>query len=51
MISVSAFSGKTVAVMGLKSGLSAAEALVKGVPVWAWDDSTDKRTYRAKRRC
>ncbi|MBN07888.1 MAG: UDP-N-acetylmuramoyl-L-alanine--D-glutamate ligase [Rhodospirillaceae bacterium] len=45
MISVSAFSGKTVVVMGLgKSGLSAVDALVEGgARVWAWDDSADNR--------
>ena len=50
MISVSAFSGKTVAVMGLgKSGLSAAEALAEGgAQVWAWDDSADNRNTAAQ---
>ena len=45
MISVTAYSGKTVAIMGLgKSGLSAAEALAAGgAQVWAWDDSADNR--------
>ena len=45
MIFVGAFSGKTVAVMGLgKSGLSAAEALeASGATVWAWDDSVQNR--------
>ena len=50
MISVSAFSGKTVVVMGLgKSGLSAVEALVEGgARVWAWDDSADTRKSAAQ---
>ena len=50
MISVGAFSGKTVAVMGLgKSGLSAAEALAaSGAHVWAWDDSADNRDSAAE---
>ena len=50
MISVAAFSGKTVAIMGLgKSGLSAVEALgAGGTKVWAWDDSADKRDAAAQ---
>ena len=45
MTPVTAFFGKTVAVMGLgKSGLSAAEALAAGgAKVWAWDDLADSR--------
>ena len=50
MIPVAAFSGKTVAVMGLgKSGLSAAEALAAGgAQVLAWDDSADRRNTAAQ---
>ena len=49
MISVTAYSGKTVAIMGLgKSGLSAAKALAAGgAQVWAWDDSADNRNTAA----
>jgi len=45
MIPVPAYSGKTVAVMGLgKSGLSAAVSLAAaGAEVWAWDDTDANR--------
>src|SRR4051812_28945945 len=45
MIPVSAFHGRTVAVLGLaKSGLSAARALLAGgARVVAWDDAEPKR--------
>jgi len=49
MIPVTAYSGKTVAIMGLgKSGLSAAQTLVAGsADVWAWDDSEVNRAAAA----
>ena len=45
MIQLPAYSGRTVAVLGLaKSGLAAARALAgSGATVWAWDDDPAKR--------